>query len=158
MYYSEQFRTNNRPFSPKSNCQFSFWFALDPTFGIKKPGSVSRTARWTVFLGSLTDYKAAWLVHLHKKKGDGRRVQSAAQSSVCFTTEFCCSALLPCPISHSVICLLLGVSQVSSPRPKSRVSLTFSQYLPFCWSFQGWRCRDALIIHKKTSDPFFSRD
>lgn len=124
---SEQ-RTHHFP--PMSNCQFSFWFALDPTFGIKT-AAASQEQRVKLFSSAPSQITKLLDSFIYIKKGNGRRFQSAAQSSVCFTTEFCCSALPPCPISHSVICLLLGVSQVSSPRPKSRVSLTFSQYLVF---------------------------
>ena len=97
-------------FPPKSNCQFSFWFALDPTFGIKKPGSVSRTARWTVFLSSLTDYKAAWLVHLHKKRGTGEGFNQRLNHL--FVSQQSFVVLLSCPAQSvilSFVCCLVSL-------------------------------------------------
>lgn len=71
MYYSEQFRAKNTPLSSNVELSVFLLICFGSDFWHQNRGSISRTARQTVFLGSLTDHKAAWLLHLHKKKGMG---------------------------------------------------------------------------------------
>lgn len=116
----------------------------------------------TFFLSSLSDYKAAWLLHLHRPTG-WKGIEGSLNQRLNHLFSSKNSLLLfyfPALSNQSLCCLLLGVSQVSSPRPKSRVSFIFvSQFLFVDHSrgvAAGWRCRDALIISKEDFWSLFS--
>lgn len=74
---------------------------------------------------------------------DKRGFLSISSSTVCL---FQACVLFSCP-AQSVILLLLDVSQVSSPRPKSRVSFCFHN---ICFFLSSQRCSCRVMVQRCT--------
>ena len=121
------------------NCH-CFPFDLIQVLASKVRQRLTKTARWTVFLSSLTDYKAAWLIHLHT---DTKKGISISSSIIClFHNRGSCSIFLPCAISHSVVVVVCRLMFLRFPLlvlNPGWVSF-YSQYL-VCLSFQRCSCR-----------------